>query len=57
MEEYGQQYDPNNDFAIFSVGDKTKGGVQSLKEKMNLADIVENEEISSDEDQQVVPNE
>ncbi len=51
MEEYGQQYDPNNDFAIFSVGDKTKGGVQSLKEKMNLADIVENEEISSDEDQ------
>jgi hypothetical protein len=33
------------------MGDKTKGGIQSLKEKMNLADIDEKEEISSDEDQ------
>ena len=51
MEEYSQQYDPNNDFAIFGIGDKTKGGIQNMKEKMNLADVVENEEISSDEDQ------
>ena len=27
VEEYGQQYDPNNDFAIFEIGDKTKGGI------------------------------
>ncbi len=50
VEEYGQQYDPNNDFAIFGVGDKTKGGIQSLKEKMNLADVVEDEEISSEDE-------
>lgn len=51
VEEYGQQYDPNNDFAIFGIGDKTKGGIQNLKEKMNLADIVENEELSSEDEQ------
>jgi len=27
-EEYYQaQYDPSNDFAVFGVGDKTRGGV------------------------------
>ena len=55
IEEYGRQYDPNNDFAIFNIGDKTKGGIQSLKEKMNLADDVENEELSEDENR-IVPN-
>jgi len=26
-EEYAQQYDPSNDFAVFGVGDPTRGGV------------------------------
>jgi hypothetical protein len=25
--EYATQYDPNNDFAVFGIGDKTRGGV------------------------------
>lgn len=49
VEDYGTQYDPNNDFAVFSVGDPTRGGVQSLKEKMNLADAINEAEDSSDE--------
>lgn len=55
FEEYEVQYDPNNDFAIFGIGDQTRGGVQSLKEKMNLADNVdkENEDSSSEEDNSV----
>ena len=36
--EYEQQYDPNNDFAIFGIGDKSRGGLQTMNEKMNLAD-------------------
>lgn len=39
--EYEAQYDPNNDFAVFEVGDKTRGGLQSMQEKMNIADSVE----------------
>ena len=49
VEDYGTQYDPNNDFAVFSVGDPTRGGVQSLKEKMNLADAIDEAQDSSDE--------
>jgi hypothetical protein len=50
LDEYATQYDPNNDFAVFGVGDKTRGGVMSMKEKMNLADIVDDvqEEDSDD---------
>lgn len=51
-DEYEAQYDPNNDFQIFGIGDPTRGGVQSLKEKMNLADGVKEAESSSDEDSQ-----
>lgn len=29
-EIYEEQYDPNQEFRIFGIGDKTKGGVQSL---------------------------
>ena len=36
--QYEQQYDPNNDFAIFGIGDKSRGGLQTMQEKMNLAD-------------------
>jgi len=45
--EYQDQYDPNQDFAIFGIGDKTKGGIQSMQEKMNMADGVSKEGSSS----------
>lgn len=35
---YEPQYDPNNDYKIFGIGDPTKGGIQDMKEKMNMAD-------------------
>jgi len=54
VQEYEAQYDPNNDFAIFGVGDPTRGGVQSLKEKMNLADGVKEADSSSDDDDRSV---
>lgn len=37
-QEYEQQYDPNNDFAIFGIGNTAMGGIQDMKEKMNMAD-------------------
>lgn len=30
FEIYEEQYDPNQEFRIFGVGDQTKGGVQSM---------------------------
>lgn len=48
MEIFEEQYDPNQEFKIFGIGDKTKGGVQSLQQKMNMADDVQDEEDSSD---------
>merc|ERR1712127_339976 len=45
--EYADQYDPNQDFAIFQVGNGATGGVMNMQEKMNVADNV-NE--SSDEE-------
>jgi hypothetical protein len=36
--QYEAQYDPNNDYAIFGVGDPTRGGIQTMQEKMNIAD-------------------
>ena len=41
---YETQYDANHDFAIFGCGDATQGGVQTLAQKMNLADNVEEED-------------
>lgn len=49
VEVYEEQYDPNQEFRIFGVGDKTKGGVQSLQEKMNLADDVESDGTSEED--------
>jgi hypothetical protein len=43
-----EQYNPHHDFAIFGVGNKKGGGLQTLQEKMNAADDVEG---SSDEDE------
>jgi hypothetical protein len=50
IELYGAQYDPNNDFAVFGIGDPTRGGIQSMKEKMNLADNIE--EINEDDSEE-----
>lgn len=50
--EYCDQYDPNQDFAIFQVGNGATGGVMNLQEKMNVADNVNN---SSDEDDTAAP--
>lgn len=44
MEQYEVQYDANHDFAIFGT---TQGGVQTLAEKMNLADRIEGEDLST----------
>lgn len=49
-EIYEEQYDPNQEFRIFGIGDKTKGGVQSLQEKMNMADDVSGQSSDSDEE-------
>lgn len=38
VDEFEQQYDPNNDFAIFGVGNPKQGGIQDMQEKMNMAD-------------------
>merc|ERR1719460_2685372 len=50
IEEYEVQYDPNNDFAIFGIGDPTRGGIQTMKEKMNLADNIDDIIEDSEED-------
>lgn len=49
MIQYEAQYDPNNDFKIFGVGDHTKGGIQDMKEKMNMADAKEQDSSSESE--------
>jgi hypothetical protein len=48
-EELNQQYDANHDFAIFGSGDPRQGGVQSLAEKMNIADHVAEDEERNDD--------
>jgi hypothetical protein len=50
--EYAEQYDPNQDFGIFQVSNGATGGVMSMQEKMNIADNVNNNS-SSDEDEDV----
>jgi len=50
-EIYEEQYDPNQEFRIFGIGDKTKGGVQSLQEKMNMADDVSGDSSSEEEEE------
>mmetsp|Transcript_713 Transcript_713/g.1316 ORF Transcript_713/g.1316 Transcript_713/m.1316 type:complete len:86 (-) Transcript_713:242-499(-) len=39
-DDYQQQYDPNQDFAVFGVGSGATGGIQNLQEKINLGDNV-----------------
>lgn len=47
--QYEPQYDPNNDFKIFGVGDTKQGGIQDMKEKMNMADQKEQDSSSESE--------
>lgn len=48
--EYADQYDPNQDFAIFQVGNKATGGVMTMQEKMNVAENVINNNSSDEEE-------
>ena len=48
--QYADQYDPNQDFAIFQVGNKTTGGVMTMQEKMNVAENVINNNSSDEEE-------
>lgn len=47
--QYEPQYDPNNDFKIFGVGDQKTGGIQDMKEKMNMADEKDQDSSSESE--------
>lgn len=53
VDQYEQQYDPNNDFAIFNVGNQAVGGLMTIKEKMNLADNVNKNQQESSEEEEV----
>lgn len=48
-DEYQPQYDANNDFRIFGVGDMRQGGIQDMQEKMNMADNKNGDSSSDDE--------
>jgi len=50
FENLEEQYNPHHDFAIFGVGNKKGGGLQTLQQKMNCADDVEEAKNSSDDD-------
>jgi hypothetical protein len=50
FENLEEQYNPHHDFAIFGVGNKKGGGLQTLQEKMNCADDVEDAKNSSDDE-------
>lgn len=36
--QYENQYDANNDYQIFGMGSNKTGGIQTMQEKMNMAD-------------------
>ena len=42
------QYDANNDYAIFGMGNDKLGGIQTMQEKMNMAD--KPDDVNSSED-------
>ena len=49
--QYEAQYDPNNDYAIFGIGDPTRGGIQTMQEKMNIADKPMHTDSSEEEEE------
>jgi len=46
-DQYEEQYNANQDFAIFQHKDQAVGGIMSLQEKQNLAENVLDESIDS----------
>lgn len=50
IEVLEDQYNAANDFAVFGVGDARGGGMQTLQQKMNLADGTVEKHSSSDEE-------
>lgn len=46
MGQFEEQYDPNQEFAIFASKDKKTGGFIGLQEKQNLADVSKSSEKS-----------
>lgn len=44
---YEEQYNANQDFAIFQPKDQTVGGIMNLQEKQNLAENVLDESVES----------
>lgn len=53
--EYEEQYNAAADFAVFSKGDKRGGAMQTLQEKMNLADDVDEKLSSASDDGNEMP--
>jgi hypothetical protein len=51
VDQFEKQYDANNDYAIFGIGDVRKGGIQDMKEKMNMADKPDNQSSSEEEEE------
>ena len=47
IEEYGEQYNANHDFAIFQSNNARVGGLMSLVQKQNLADSVADKSFAS----------
>ena len=45
--QYEQQYDPNQDFAVFGVGNGAMGGFMTQQEKENAADGVMNSDAAA----------
>jgi len=46
--QYEEQYNANQDFAIFQPKDKTVGGIMSLQEKQNIAENVMDNSVDED---------
>jgi hypothetical protein len=46
LEEYKQQYNANEDFAIFQTKNDAVGGVMGLQQKLNLADSITEKSVS-----------
>lgn len=47
-DEYAEQYNANQDFAIFAHKDQAVGGIMNLQEKQNIAEDIINQSIDSE---------
>jgi len=46
--EYAEQYNANQDFAIFAHKNQAVGGVMNLQEKQNIAEDIINQSVDSE---------